>query len=66
MSYGAKPTKVRESRPNENKIELGSGNVFADLGFRNAEGRLLKAKLATQIAQVIKKKDWTEAQTPKG
>lgn len=46
MSYEAKPTKVRESRPDEARIELGSGNVFADLGFRNAEDRLLKAKLA--------------------
>lgn len=45
------------------KIELGSGNVFTDLGFRNAEERLLKAKLATTIAQIIEKKGWTQAQT---
>lgn len=63
MSYEAKPTKVRESLPNEDGIELGSGNVFADLGLRNAEDRLLKAKLATHIAQLIKKKGWTQAQT---
>jgi predicted XRE-type DNA-binding protein len=63
MSYGTKPTKARESRPNEDRVELGSGNVFADLGFRNAEERLLKAKLANHIAQLIKKKGWTETQT---
>jgi predicted XRE-type DNA-binding protein len=63
MSYEAKPTIVRESRRNEDRIERGSGNVFADLGFRNAEARLLKARLATKTAQVIEKKGWTEAQT---
>jgi predicted XRE-type DNA-binding protein len=63
MSYEARRPKVRESRPNEDRIELGSGNVFADLGFRNAEERLLKAKLATKIAQLIEKKGWTQAQT---
>ncbi|MDQ2977261.1 MAG: helix-turn-helix domain-containing protein [Acidobacteriota bacterium] len=44
-------------------IELSSGNVFADLGFRDAEARLLKAKLATNISQLIESKGWTEAQT---
>jgi predicted XRE-type DNA-binding protein len=63
MSYEVKAMKVRESLPNENRIELGSGNVFADLGFRNAEDRLLKAKLTTQIAQLIEKNGWTPAQT---
>jgi hypothetical protein len=30
--------------------------VFADLGFKDAEERLLKAKLATKIAQFIERK----------
>jgi len=38
-------------------------NVFADLGFQDAEERLLKVKLATKIAQSIEKKGWTQAQT---
>lgn len=63
MSYDAKPTKVLESLPNEEGTELGCGNVFADLGLRNAEERLLKANLATHIAQLIKEKGWTQAQT---
>lgn len=33
MSYEVKPTKVRESFPNEDRVELGSANVFADLGL---------------------------------
>ncbi len=44
-------------------MELGSGNVFADLGFRDAEERLLKAKFATKIAQLIEEKGWTQNQT---
>src|SRR5215210_7260330 len=37
-------------------------NVFADLGFEDSEERLLKANLATRIAQLIEKKSWTQAQ----
>lgn len=33
-------------------VETSSGNVFADLGFHNGEAHLLKAKLATRIAQL--------------
>jgi hypothetical protein len=39
------------------KVEPSSPNVFADLGFPDAEGRLLKAKLAVKIAQLIEEKD---------
>lgn len=37
--------------------------IFADLDFQNAEDRLLKAKLATWIAQLVEKRNWTQAQT---
>jgi len=57
----AKKTKTRSST--EEKVEVSSGNVFADLGFDDSEERLLKAKLATQIAQLIEQKGWTQAQT---
>jgi predicted XRE-type DNA-binding protein len=57
-----KATKARKSRANTN-VETSSGNVFADLGFQDAEERLLKANLATKIAQLIEKKGWTQAQT---
>lgn len=42
-------------RAGNEKIEVGSGNVFADLGFRNAEVRLVKAKLATRVGQSIER-----------
>ena len=45
------------------KLESSSGNVFADLGFEDSEERLLKAKLASKIAQLIEQKGWTQAQT---
>src|SRR5215211_791969 len=56
-------TKGKQTRPKTEKVAVGSGNVFADLGFEGSEERLLKAKLATKIAQLIEKKGWTQAQT---
>ncbi len=55
-----KTTKRRASRE---KTEPGSGNVFADLGLPDAEERLLKAKLASKIAELIEIKGWTQTQT---
>src|SRR6476661_3014012 len=63
MKANVKAVKSRKSRANNRKVETSSGNVFADLGFKNAQERLLKAKLATKIAQLIEKKGWTQAQT---
>src|SRR6266496_936700 len=62
MKANVKAMKSRKSRATKN-IEPSSGNVFADLGFHNAEERLLKTKLATRVAEVIKKKGWTQLQT---
>ena len=62
MKARAKSTKARRSRASSRKIEIGSENVFADLGFQDAEERLLKAKLATKIAQLIEEKGLTQAQ----
>src|SRR2546422_2386541 len=63
MKANVKAMKSRKSRTNNRKVETSGGNVFADLGFQDAEGRLLKANLATKIAQLIEKKGWTQAQT---
>lgn len=40
--------------------EIGSGNVFADLGFDNPEEELLKAKLAREIRTIIKRRRLTQ------
>jgi predicted XRE-type DNA-binding protein len=63
MKERAKSTKTKRLKASSEKVEHGSDNVFADLGFEDAEERLLKAELATKIAQLIEKKEWTQAQT---
>src|SRR6185503_6448687 len=63
MRATRKSAKSKPAGRKSTKIESSSGNVFADLGFEDSEERLLKAKLATKIAQLIEQKGWTQAQT---
>lgn len=63
MEANVKAKRSRRSRANNAEVETSSGNVFADLGFQDAQERLLKAKLATKIARLIEKRGWTLAQT---
>jgi predicted XRE-type DNA-binding protein len=63
MKATTKARKSRKVKTNRGALQVSSGNVFADLSFQDAEERLLKAKLATQIAQLIEKKGLTQAQT---
>lgn len=44
------------------KIEIGSGNVFKDLGYKDHEEALTKAKVAVKINQIIKKRGYTQKQ----
>ena len=41
-------------------VTLGSGNVFADIGFDNPEEELLKAKLARELRAIIKRRRLTQ------
>lgn len=45
--------------------EKSSGNVFADLGFRNSKQELLKAKLTVQIYKLLKERGLTQHQAAK-
>src|SRR6476646_11824098 len=63
MKGRTQAAKGKQTKPKTEKVEIGSGNVFADLDFEDSEERLLKAKLASKIAQLIEKKGWTQAQT---
>ena len=45
---------------NDKKVTVGSGNVFADLGFANPEEELLKAKLIREIRSIIKRRKLTQ------
>jgi predicted XRE-type DNA-binding protein len=43
--------------------EESSGNVFADLGFRNSKQELLKARLTVEIYKLLKKRGVTQNET---
>ena len=45
------------------EFEIGSGNVFTDLGFDNAEEMLLKSELVRQINHTIKDREINSVQT---
>jgi predicted XRE-type DNA-binding protein len=45
--------------------EESSGNVFADLGFRNSKQELLKAKLTVEIYKLLKKRGVTQTEAAK-
>src|SRR5580704_11657296 len=44
-------------------IEEGSGNVYADLGYADGEAMLIKAQLTSKIAEIIKTRGLTQAET---
>lgn len=50
---------------NDEKITKGSGNVFRDLGFKNAEELSLKAELTRQIAELIRGRGLTQTAAAK-
>ena len=52
---------------NKQKIEYteGSGNVYQDIGFSDAEERLAKAKLAMRIESIIEKRNLTQVEAAK-
>ena len=37
-------------------VDLGTGNVYADLGYGDADEMLIKAQLVSKIAEIIKRK----------
>jgi predicted XRE-type DNA-binding protein len=51
--------------PEDIEVEVGSDNVFADLGLSNPDEHLAKAELASRIAEVIRQRRLTQAATAK-
>ena len=43
----------------------GSGNVYADLGYPDAEDMLVKAQLVSKIAEIIERRGLTQTQAAK-
>jgi predicted XRE-type DNA-binding protein len=41
-------------------VEVGSGNVYADLGFPDADDLLIKAQLTLKISEIIKARRWSQ------
>jgi len=42
-------------------VAMGTGNVYADLGYGDADEMLIKAQLVAKIAEIIKRKGITQA-----
>lgn len=51
---------MKKNNDNEKDFLVSSGNLFADLGFPDAEERYAKLELAVQINDLIKKKKLTQ------
>jgi len=56
---------LRKKNSKKMDYEIGSENVFADLGFDNPEESIAKADLIFKISAIIKKKKYTQIQTAK-
>lgn len=52
----------RTKRAERLKFVRGSGNVYADLGFKDADATLVKAELVLAIRSIIKERELTQAQ----
>lgn len=43
-------------------VERGSGNVYADLGYTDSDGMLVKAQLAGKISELVHRRGLTQTQ----
>jgi predicted XRE-type DNA-binding protein len=53
--------KKSARRNHEVAVEMGSGNVYADLGVPDSEDMLVKAQLVRQIAEILRERRLTQA-----
>jgi len=53
--------KAREDRA----VYAGSGNVYTDLGYENADAMLVKAQLVSKIAEIIQRRGLTQVEAAK-
>jgi predicted XRE-type DNA-binding protein len=58
-------SKHRSKAARNIEIHEGSGNVYADLGYRNADEMLVKAKLVHKISEIVRSRRLTQAETAK-
>jgi len=50
------------SEENDSVIKYGTGNIFADLGFPDADTHLLKAQLVTRIQNILQDRKLTQVE----
>jgi predicted XRE-type DNA-binding protein len=53
---------ARRKVDRENEVVRGTGNVFADLGYADAEERQAKLRLAYALNQVLEQRTLTQAE----
>ena len=56
---------ARRKTDRENDVVRGTGNVFADLGYPDAEERQAKLRLAHALNQVLEQRKLTQAEAAK-
>jgi len=49
----------------DRRVTRGGGNVFADLGFHDAQDHLAKAELVSELRHIIDRAGWTQAHAAK-
>ena len=49
-------------KPTNTIVERGSGNVFADLGFADADTHLVKADLVSRIDDIVRDRGLTQTE----
>ena len=53
--------KKPSSKPADSAVEMGTGNVFADLGLADADERQLRVKLAMRLNDLLQAEGMTQA-----
>ena len=62
---GTTVTRILETdamKPDDTAVERGSGNVFADLGFPDADAHLVKADLVSRIDDIVRDRGLTQTE----
>ena len=49
-------------KPTDTAVERGSGSVFADLGFPDADAHLVKADLVSRIDDIVRDRGLTQTE----
>ena len=56
------PYSAEPMEPTDTTVERGSGNVFADLGFPDADAHLVKAELVSRIDDIVRGRGITQTE----